>query len=416
MPRATRHDRDLARLAVPALGALAVEPLYVLVDTAIVGHLGTAQLAGLALAGTLLSTAIWLCSFLAYGTTAQVARLVGAGRRDDAQRLATQSLWLALALGAAIAAGFAVLAGPVVAVMGGDGAVADKAVTYLRVAAAGAPFALVALSGQGYLRGVQDMVTPLRILLASNVLNVILEVAFVYGLDMDVAGSALGTVIAQAAAAAAFLPRLMARRERPRLRLMRPLARIGGDLVVRTGALLLAFTVATAVLARVGPGSLGAHQVAFQLFVFLALALDAIAVACQALVGTHLGAGRAAEAVALARRATVWGLAAGVALTVTLAALAGPLPRAFTDDPAVLTRLDGIWWLFALMQPANAVVFVLDGVLIGAGDTAYLRRAMIVAVLAFLPLALAAEPLGWGLRGVWAALALLLAARLAGNV
>ena len=188
---------------------------------------------------------------------------------------------------------------------------------------------------------------------------------------------------------------------------------MGGDLVVRTGALLGSFLVAGAVLARIGEASLGAHHIAFQLFVFLALVLDAIAIAGQVLVGRMLGAGDAGEAAAAARRMLTLALVAGVALGGLLMAVAGFVPGLFTDDPAVVERAQEIWPLFALMQPAAAVVFALDGILIGAGDTRYLAVSMVVAGFgAYVPVALAALAFDWGIVGVWCGLLGLMAVRL----
>lgn len=387
-----------------------------LVDTAMVGHLGTTPLAGLAIAGTLLASAFWLLNFLAYGTTARVARLHGAGRAREAQVLAGQALWLALVLAAATIVLF-LAAGPLlIRIMGGEGAVHDQAWTYLWIGSLGAPFVLIALAGQGYLRGVGDMWTPLRVLLAANVLNAGLEALFIYGFGWGIAGSAISTVLAQAVAALWFLPVLTARMARPAIAAMRPLMRIGGDLFVRTGALLFAFGLATAVLAREGAEIVAAHEVAFRSFIFLALALDALAIASQTLIGSNLGAGRTRWARALGRRAVGWSLVFGLLLSAALALGAGVLPHVFTDDPAVIAQVALMWPLFVLMQPANAVVFALDGVLIGAGDTAYLKWAMLASVaLVFVPLAVATPRLDWGIRGMWWALVALILARLLFN-
>src|SRR5919108_6351356 len=279
-------DREVFALALPALGALAAEPLYVLVDTAIVGHLGTVQLAALAIAATVLSTAFTVFNFLTYGTTAQVARLHGAGRDDGAAALGSQALWLALAIGALLLVATIVLAPPAVRLMGGEGEVADGAILYLRLAALGSPFFMLATAGQGFLRGLGDLRTPLVILVVAHAVNVVLEVLFVYGFDWGLAGSAWGTVIAQVGMGLAFVQvQRRAGFEPPHLDRMRPLMRIGGEIAVRTTALLGSFLVASAVLARVGDASLAAHQIAFQLFVFLALVLDALAIAAQVLVG-----------------------------------------------------------------------------------------------------------------------------------
>ena len=406
------YDREIGRLALPALGALAAEPLYLLVDTAIVGHLGTPELAALALAGALLGALATLCNFLTYGVTAQVARLHGAGEAERAGAIAAQALWVALALGLVVAASTVALAAPAIALLGGEGEVGDLATMFLRIGALGLPFALIALAGQGYLRGVGNLTTPLRIVVLANVLNVVLEVVFVYGLDWGLAGSAWGTVIAQAAMGAAFVRLLLAapaRSRRPAAALIRPLLRMGGALVVRTGSLLAAFVLAGAVLARVGAPSLGAHQIAFQLFIFVALVLDAIAIAGQVIVGRRLGAGDALGARAAARRMIELSVGAGLLFGAALMAARGLVPRAFSDDEAVLDRAAALWPLFALMQPAGAVVFALDGILIGAGDTRYLAAAMVVAAIVFLPLVLSADTVA----AVWAALDVLMLARLA---
>lgn len=410
------HDRDIARLALPALGALAAEPLYLLVDTAIVGHLGTPQLAALALAATVLTTLVSLCIFLTYGTTAQVARLHGAGDEQHAGELAAQALWLAAALGAALALTCVVLADPLIALLGGKGETADLAARYLRISAAGLPGALIALAGQGYLRGIGNLRTPLIVVVAAQAANVVLELWLVYGLHTDLDGSAAGTVIAQIGMGGAFawlLLRTPAASRAPRLELVRPLLRISGELFVRSAALLIAFATASAILARVGEASLAAHQIAMSLFVFAALVLDAIAIAAQVLVGRALGAGDADGAHSAALRTLTWGLVAGCLFGAVLLALSGVLPHAFSDDPQVIDRAHAIWVMFALMQPAAAVVFALDGILIGAGDTRYLAGSMLLAGLGtYVPIALIALAAGWGIQGVWAGLLALMAVRL----
>ena len=403
---------------MPALGALAAEPLYLLVDTAIVGHLGTPQLAALAIAATILTTLVSLCIFLTYGTTAQVARLSGAGDDAGAGRLAAQALWLACALGLALAVVCVALADPLVALLGGRGETARLAERYLRISAAGLVPALVALAGQGWLRGVSDLRTPLYIVVAAQLANVVLELWFVYGLDWGLDGSAAGTVVAQAGMGLAFAWILLRRSPRagsraPRWRLLAPLVRVSGELFVRSAALLAAFATASAVLARVGESSLAAHQIAFGLFTLGALVLDAIAIAAQVLVGRALGGGDASGARAAALRTVGWSLAAGCVLGAVLLALAGTLPHAFTSDAAVIDRAAAIWVMLAVMQPAAAVVFALDGVLIGAGDTRYLAVSMLVAgLVVYVPIALLALALGWGIAGVWAGLLAFVGARL----
>lgn len=387
-----------------------------LVDTAIVGHLGTPQLAAVAIAGTLLSAGLTLFNFLTYGTTAQVARLHGAGRERAAGRLGAQALWLSLGLGGFLFALAVLLAGPAVALMGGEGRVGDSAVSYLRISALGLPFAMIALAGQGYLRGVGNLRRPLVIVVLANAVNAVLEVVFVYGFGWGLAGSAWGTVIAQAGMGAAFVFELLrapADSRRPRWGAVRPLLRVGGDIAVRTGALLLSFALASAVVARMGEASLGAHQIAFQVFVFLALVLDAVAIAGQIIVGRTLGGGDAAGAYAAARRMISVSVALGVLFGAALLTLAGAIPRVFTSDPAVIGHARDIWPLFALMQPVGAAVFALDGILIGASDTRFLKWSMVAALAAFAPLALLSLAFGLGVSAVWASLNVLMLVRLA---
>ncbi|MEA2376589.1 MAG: hypothetical protein QOD13_496 [Thermoleophilaceae bacterium] len=411
------HDREILSLAFPALGALAAEPLYLLADTVMVGHLGTEQLAALAIAATLLTGAFTLFNFLTYGTTAQVARLSGAARHEAAGNLAAQALWLATGIGVVLTAVLVALAVPLVGLMGADGHTGELAVLYLRIGSLGLPFALIALAGQGFMRGVSDLRTPLVIVVVANVVNVLLNLLFIYGFGWGLAGSAWATVVAQLGMGAAFVTVLLrapAASRRPSLAAIRPLARIGGEIFVRTAALYASFLVASAVLARVGDDALAAHQVAFQLFVFLSLLLDAIAIAGQVMVGRSLGAGDADEAYRAARRMIELAVAAGAVFAVIMLALTDVLPRAFTSDPEVIDQLHEIWPLFALLQPVNGAVFALDGILIGAGDTRFLMWGMLAAsLLAFVPVALASLAFDWGIVGVWCGLLGLIALRLA---
>ena len=414
--RRSAYDREIVLLALPALGALAAEPLYLLADTAIVGHLGTPQLAALALAATILSSLVSLCIFLTYGTTARVTRLHGAGDERAANALAAQAIWLASSVGLVVTAAVIVLGHPLVALLGGEGDVAALAVRYLRIATLGVPFALVALAGQGWLRGVGNLRTPLVIIVAANGVNIVLEVLFVYGFDWGLDGSAVGTVIAQAGMGAAFVTVLLrapADSRAPDPARIRSLVTIGAQLFVRTAALLGCFVFATAICARIGQASLGAHQIAFQLFGFLALVLDAIAIAGQVIVGRALGAGDTEAAYAAARRMLEWSVGAGVLIGGILLALIGVLPGVFTDDPAVIERAHAMWPLFCLLWPPAAVVFALDGILIGAGDTRYLALAMVVSAAVYLPLAVGALAFDWGIVGVWCALLALMGMRLA---
>ena len=410
---ASPHDREILRLAVPALGALAAEPLYVLVDTAIVGHLGTTQLASLAVAATVLGTGFTIFNFLTWGTTAQVARLHGAGLEGEAARVGAQAQWLSLIIGAVLLVVLFALASPLAALMGAQGEVADGATTYLRISALGAPAFMLASAGQGFLRGIGELRTPLVILVAAHSANVVLELVFVYGFGWGLAGSAWGTVIAQLGMGTAFVAvQLRAGWERPVAARMRSLMRIGSEIAGRSTALLAAYLVASAVLARIGAASLAAHQIAFQLFIFLALVLDALAIAAQIMVGRMLGAGDAAGARAVGGRMIAWSVALGAVFALVLLALGDVIPRAFTSDPVVIARAHEIWWLFAALMPVNGAVFALDGILIGAGDTRFLMWGMLAAAAVYVPLALLALRLDWGIVGVWWGLVALIAVRL----
>jgi putative MATE family efflux protein len=411
----SKYDGEILKLAVPALGALAAEPMYVLVDTAIVGHLGRPQLAALAIAATVLTGLFGVFNFLQYGTTAQVGRASGAGEARVANRLGAQALWLSLGFGAAISATVIGFAPAIVELMGGEGETADYAVTYMRIAALGLPFAFLALGGQGYLRGVADLRTPLLIVIAANLVNLVLELLFVYGFDWGIEGSAWSTVIAQAGMGAAFIVvilRAAVGDARPSRALMRRLLVIGRHIFVRTAALLGAFTLAGAVIARFGDASLAAHQVAFQLWIFLAFVLDAIAIAGQVIVGRGLGAGDTERAYAASVRMIWLSVYGGLLFGAVMLALQGVLPYAFTSDEAVVERAQAIWFLFALMQPLNGAVFALDGILIGAGDGRFLMWSMVVAFAACAAVSLAALAFDWGIVGVWSALVVLICVRL----
>jgi MATE family, multidrug efflux pump len=408
------YDREIFRLAVPALGALAAEPLYVLVDTAIVGHLGRSQLAALGAAATVLAV-LGMFNFLQYATTAQVARATGAREDVVARQLGAQAFWLSLAIGLALAGALAVLAPQVVSLVGVEGRTADYAATYLRIVALGVPSFFLALSGQGFLRGRAELRAPLVVIVLGNVLNVVLEVLFVYGLGWGIEGSAWGTAIAQSCMGAGFVWLIVSRAGRRHMapvgRLARRLLSVGKFIFIRTFALISAFVLAGAVVARFGDAELAAYQISFQLFLFLALALDAIAIAGQILVGRELGAGRPERAFDASVRMISLSVVTGGAFAVALLALSNVLPQLFSSDPAVLAECAALWPIFALLQPVSGAVFALDGILIGASDGPYIAASMAVAFAACaacLGLAVAGD---WGVRGVWGALAALILVR-----
>jgi putative MATE family efflux protein len=356
-------------------------------------------------------------NFLQYGTTAQVARASGAARHVTAARLGAQAVWLSLAIGAGVAALIAALASPVVEAVGAEGDTSEYAVSYLRIVAIGVPSAFLALGGQGFLRGVSDLRTPLEIVIGGNVLNLVLEVLFVYVFHWGIEGSAWGTAIAQTAMGVLFVWTILRRVGRANAGLRPALARrllsVGKFLFVRTVALISAFVLAGAVVARSGDAPLAAYQVAFQLWIFLALVLDSIAIAGQIIAGRELGASRADEAYAAGLRMIWLSVALGAVFTVGLLVLVDLLPRVFTSDDAVLEACRDLWPIFALMQPLNGAVFALDGILIGAGDGRFIALSMVVAFASCavaLGVTLAAD---WGVVGVWAALLVLIVVRLA---
>ncbi|MFG2890301.1 MATE family efflux transporter [Streptomyces sp. NPDC048248] len=419
-PRRTdrRHDREIIALAVPAFGSLVAEPLFVMVDSAFIGHLGTPQLAGLGVAAALLTTAVSVFVFLAYATTAAVARRVGAGDLAAAIRQGMDGIWLALLLGAAVIAAVLPTAPWLVELFGASGTAAPYATTYLRISALGIPAMLVVLAATGVLRGLQDTKTPLYVAVGGFSANAALNAALVYGAGLGIAGSAWGTVIAQCGMAAVYLVVVVrgARRHgaslRPDAAGIRASAQAGVPLLVRTLSLRAVLMIATAVAARLGDAEIAAHQIVLTLWSLLAFALDAIAIAGQAIIGRYLGAGDRDGATAACRRMIQWGIASGLVLGV-LVALARPvfIPL-FTSDPAVKGPLMTTLLVVAVTQPISGIVFILDGVLMGAGDGPYLAGAMVVTLALFAPVALAVPALGGGLVALWWAMALMMTVRM----
>ncbi|MFI9601782.1 MATE family efflux transporter [Streptomyces sp. NPDC052043] len=413
-----RHDREIVALAVPAFGALVAEPLFVMVDSAIVGHLGTAQLAGLGIASALLTTAVSIFVFLAYATTAAVARRVGAGDIPAAIRQGMDGIWLALLLGAAVIAVVLPTAPALVDLFGASHTAAPYATTYLRISSLGIPAMLVVLASTGVLRGLQDTRTPLYVAVAGFVVNAVLNVGLVYGAGLGIAGSAWGTVIAQCGMAAVYLGVVIrgARRHQASLRPdragIRASAQAGAPLLVRTLSLRAILMIATAVAARLGDADIAAHQIILSLWSLLAFALDAIAIAGQAIIGRYLGADDPQGAREVCRRMVQWGIAVGFALGF-LVMLSRPLFLSlFTSDAVVKDAAVAALILVALSQPICGVVFVLDGVLMGAGDGPYLAGAMLVTLVVFTPVALLVPVLGSGLTALWAAMALMMTVRM----
>ncbi|MFJ8488734.1 MATE family efflux transporter [Streptomyces sp. NPDC094038] len=412
------HDREIIALAVPAFGALVAEPLFVMADSAIVGHLGTAQLAGLGIASALLTTAVSVFVFLAYATTSAVARRVGAGDLQAAVRQGMDGIWLALLLGAAVIAVVLPFASGIVDVFGASATAAPYAATYLRISSLGIPAMLVVLAATGVLRGLQNTRTPLYVAVAGFIANAGLNAALVYGAGLGIAGSAWGTVIAQWAMAAVYLTVVVrgARRHgaslRPDVAGIRASVQAGVPLLVRTISLRAVLMIATAVAARLGDADIAAHQIVLSLWSLLAFALDAIAIAGQAVIGRYLGAGDAVGAREACRRMVQWGVATGVILGLLVIAARPLFLPLFTGDPAVKSTALPALLIVALSQPISGVVFVLDGVLMGAGDGPYLAGAMVLTLAVFTPVALLVPALGGGLTALWGAMTLMMAVRM----
>ncbi|MFC9226848.1 MATE family efflux transporter [Streptomyces hygroscopicus] len=413
------HDREIIALALPAFGALVAEPLFVMVDSAVVGHLGTAQLAGLGVAAALLATAVNIFVFLAYATTAAVARRVGAGDVPGAIRQGMDGIWLALLLGAAVIAAALPTAPALVDLFGASDTASPYAVTYLRISTLGIPAMLVVLAATGVLRGLQDTRTPLYVAVGGFGANAALNAALVYGAGLGIAGSAWGTVIAQNAMAAVYLTVVIrgARRHGtslgPDAAGIRASAHAGAPLLIRTLSLRAVMLIATAVAARLGDTDIAAHQIVLTLWNLLAFALDAIAIAGQAIIGRYLGAGDEEGARAACRRMVHWGIASGIVLGLLVVASRPLFIPLFTTDPAVRDALLPALLVTALVQPVSGVVFVLDGVLMGAGDGPYLAWAMIATLAVFAPVALLVPWLGGGLTALWCTMALMMSVRMA---
>jgi putative MATE family efflux protein len=406
--------KQVLGLAVPALGVLAAEPLYLLVDTAVVGHLGAVPLGALSVGAIVLAQVAQL-TFLSYGTTARTARLHGAGRRADAVAEGVQATWLAVAIGVVLIGAGQLLARPVAELLAGRGEVADAAVSWLRTALFGTPFILITMAGNGWLRGVQDATRPLRYVLAGNGISAALCPLLVYGLGWGLEGSAVANVAAQVISASLFVRALRAERVslRPRPAVMRAQLTMGRDLLVRGLAFQACFISATTVAAHHSTAAVGAHQIVLQLWSFLALVLDSLAIAAQSLVGAALGADDESRARGLAWQVTRYGLIFGIGLGVLFALLSGVLPKVFTSDTSVLGEIPHAWWFFVALQPVAGVVFALDGVLLGAGDAAFLRTATIVAATTgFLPFVWLSFAFDWGLAGIWTGLSLFMIVRL----
>ncbi|KUI25048.1 MATE family efflux transporter [Mycobacterium sp. IS-1742] len=416
-------SRRIAALAFPALGVLAAEPLYLLFDLAVVGRLGALSLAGLAIGALVMGVLSAQLTFLSYGTTARAARFYGAGDRTAAVGEGVQATWLALAIGTTIVVAVQATAVPLVSALAGAGSgggeIADAALPWVRIASLAVPAILIAAAGNGWMRGVQDTMRPLRYVVVGFAVSAVLCPLLVYGWlgapEMGLAGSAVANVVGQWLAAILFCRALIVERAplRPQPSVLRAQVVMGRDLVLRTVAFQACFVSAGAVAARFGAAAVAAHQVVLQLWNFLALVLDSLAIAAQSLVGAALGAGHLPHAKSVAWRVTVFSTVAAGLLALVFAVGSSVLPGVFTDDRSVLDEIGVPWWFLVGQLPVAGVVFALDGVLLGAGDATFMRNATLIsALVGFLPLIWLSLAFGWGLLGIWAGLSTFMVLRL----
>jgi putative MATE family efflux protein len=415
---------SIGRLALSALVVLVAEPLYLMEDLAVVGRLGTEPLAALGVGTVILGVVSTQLTFLSYGTTARSARWFGRGDRNAAVGEGVSASWLAIGVGLAIVVVVQVLAGSIVSLIASDGTVADEATGWVRIAACGVPLILLSMAGNGWMRGVRDTRRPVVYVVAGLGLSAVLCPLLVHGLlgapALGLHGSAVANVIGQSVAGLLFVLRLVRETHAgatispwPDGSIIRSQLTLARDLVVRSLSFQVCFLSAAAVAARFGVAALAAHQIVLQLWNFLSLLLDALAIAAQALVGAALGAGTAAAARVVARRVTVVSVAVAAVALLVLAAARTPVAGIFTDDPDVLDASATPWWFLVAMLPVAGVVFALDGVLLGSGDAAYLRTTTVgSALVGFLPMIWASLAFDWGLAGIWTGLAAFMVLRL----
>ncbi|WP_110781877.1 MATE family efflux transporter [Mycolicibacterium parafortuitum] len=412
-------SRRIAGLAFPALGVLAAEPVYLLFDLAVIGRLGALSLAGLAIGALIMGVLSSQLTFLSYGTTARAARFYGAGDRTAAVGEGVQATWLALGIGTVIVAVVQLTAVPLVSALSAGGEIAEAALPWVRIASLAVPAILIAAAGNGWMRGVQDTMRPLRYVVVGFALSAVLCPLLVYGWlgfpELGLPGSAVANVVGQYLAAVLFCRALVVEKVPLRLRpaVLRAQVVMGRDLILRTMAFQACFISAGAVAARFGAASVAAHQVVLQLWSFLALVLDSLAIAAQSLVGAALGAGQLAHAKAVAWRVTIFSSIAGVVLAGVFALGSSVFPTVFTTDQSVLDQIGVPWWFLVAQLPVAGIVFAIDGVLLGAGDATFMRNATLFsALVGFLPLIWLSLAFGWGLLGIWAGLSTFMVLRL----
>ncbi|MFW0796293.1 MATE family efflux transporter [Gordonia sp. CPCC 205515] len=426
---ADTSGRRIATLTISALAVLIAPPLYLLLDLAVVGRLGGHQLAALGVATLVLSVISTQLTFLSYGTTARSARRFGAGDRVGAIREGVQASWIGIAVGLALVVVMYPLAPYVMDLLVGSGPdaaeVADEATGWLRIAMFGVPLILLSMAGNGWMRGVQDTRRPVIYVVVGLSVAAVLVVGLTHGVlgfpRLGLPGSAIANLIGQGLTGLLFLIRLVRAAGadgraalRPDWAVMRAQLVMARDLVVRSLSFQVCFLSAAAVAARFGVAEVAAHQVVLQLWEFMSLFLDSLAIAAQALVGAALGAGAVGAAGVVARKVTLVSLGAACVAAAVFAVGAGIIPRLFTSDPDILDAISVPWWYLVAMLPVAGVVFALDGVLLGSGDAAFLRTATLTgALVGFFPMIWLSLVFDWGLAGIWTGLMLFMLIRLA---
>jgi putative MATE family efflux protein len=385
-------DRDIRRLALPALGALVAEPIFLLTDTALVGHLGSAPLGGLSVASAVLQTAVGLLIFLAYSTTGAVARWLGLGNHARAVAAGVDGVWLAIALGGVLVAVGIPVTPWLISLFGADASVVGFANQYLAISILGLPAMLITFAASGLLRGLQDTRTPLIVAVAGFTSNALLNVVFIYGFGWGLAGAAIGTVVASWGMGIAYIVMIIviARRETasllPRWGGMLVAGRAGSWLLVRTASLRAAMLATIVVATGFGVSELASTHIALTIFATIAFVLDALAIAGQAMIGKELGASDVPRARAITRRLIELGVGSGVVLGLMVLVTSPWAGFVFSSEPEVRLGLSALLPALALGIPLAGFVFVLDGVLIGAGDARYLALTGVINLVVYLPL------------------------------
>ncbi len=414
--RLNSTDKAILGLAIPALGALAIDPLLTLADTAFVARLGTNELAALGVDTAILGFAFFAFNFLAYVTTPLVARSLGRGDPEAAKRWVGDALLLAVTLGILVALVLEVLAPLFVGLMGASGEIEGPAASYLRIRALATPAVLIVTAGHGAFRGHKDTRTPLLVAAGVNGLNLVLDPVLIFVLGLGLEGAALATVIAQYVGAVWFLQLIRSRgmAKRPArltesMASLRELGRNGALLTVRTGFLLGAFTVAASVATRISPQAIAAHQLVAQMFLLSAMLADSFAIAAQAMVGETAGQGDPHPLDQLVRRLIGWGLVAGVLLAALMFFGRHPLALLATSEEVSALTVDA-GGIAGVIQPVAALVFVADGIFLGlialgamvwsTGAGALLAIGMMVS-----------SPLGDSLTGIWWAIGAMMVVR-----